>query len=234
MQLQIFGPAFGQLDPSPFCLKAICLLNMAGVSWTSVPNSDVRKTPVGKLPVLIDGSQVIHDSDRIRAYLETHYNADFDKGLNPVQRAHSRSIIRMVEEHLYFCLVYDRWVPDASWAHIKNTFFGDLPPIVRKIVPPIVRKSVVSSVRGQGIGRLSYQEMLERAKLDLAAIEDLLGDRNFLFGDELHAADVSSASVLVNMAASPQTSGLRECVRDNQTLVQYADRVLKKVTTPAQ
>ena len=228
MQLQVFGPAFGQPDPSPFCLKAMCLLNLASVDWAPVPKSDVRKTPVGKLPVLIDGNTVVHDSDNIRIQLETHYNADFDKGLNSVQRAQSRSFIRMVEEHLYFCMVYDRWIPDASWAHIKKVFFGDLPIILRTIVPSIARRSVVSSVGGQGIGRLPYEEMLQRAKLDLAAIENLLGDRNYLFDDEPHAADVSCASVLVNMAASPHNSSLRECVRSNRKLLQYADRVMEK------
>jgi len=227
MQLQTFGPAFGQPDASPFCLKAMCLLHIAGVNWTTVPGSDVRKAPVRKLPVLIDGNTVVYDSDNIRTHLETQYGADFDNGLDAYQRAQSRSIIRMVEEHLYFCMVYDRWIPDGSWVHIKKVFFAELPPVIRSIVPSIARKSVISDLKGQGLGRLSYSEMLARAKLDISAVENLLGHHNFLFGDKPNAADVSCACMLVHIAASPLESSLRECVRENQQLMRYTNRVME-------
>ena len=114
LQLKTFGPAFGEIDASPYWPKAICLLSMAGVEWSLLPGSDSGKAPVGKLPVLLAGNTMIHDSDKIRYHLEEHYAADFDAGLPEVQKTQSRAFIRMAEEHLYFCLIYDRWIDDDS------------------------------------------------------------------------------------------------------------------------
>jgi glutathione S-transferase len=225
LQLKTFGPAFGDLDASPFCTKAICLLNMAGVEWSLLPGSDSRKAPVGKLPVLLDGSTVIHDSDNIRYHLEEHYAADFDAGLSAVQKAQSRALIRMAEEHLYFCLLYDRWVDDASWAHVRDRFFSSLPPIIRRVIPKLVRRDVLIALKGQGIGRLSYDEMYSRAHVDICAIETVLDQPQFLFGDVLTAADVSVACTLTSISAIPERTKLSTRVLDSERLMQYMSDV---------
>jgi len=190
--LETFGPNFGEAEASPFCLKAMCLLKMAGVDWTAAQGSDSRKAPARKLPVLHDGSETIPDSDSIRTHLEKRYGVDFDASLSEAQKAQSRALIRMVEEHLYFCLVYDRWKVDKTWQHVKGAFFSDLPLPLRVIVPRIARKSVLSDLDGQGIGRLSYEDMLERAK-----------------------------RVLVNVASTPENSLLKQAVLNNARLSRY-------------
>ena len=234
LQLQTFGPAFNQPDASPFCVKAICLLNMANVEWTLLPGSDSRKAPVGKLPVLLDGSSVIHDSDNIRFHLEKHYSADFDIGLSDIQKAQSRAIIRMTEEHLYFCQVYDRWVDDACWVHVRDRFFGSLPPVVRSIIPKLVRRDVIAALKGQGIGRLSYDEMYARAHLDISAIEALLANQRFLFGEAPTAADVSVGCTLASMSANLERTKLSARVLDSERLSQYIDDVRVSIYPPSQ
>ncbi|MFK7855321.1 MAG: glutathione S-transferase family protein [Granulosicoccus sp.] len=221
LQLLTFGPAFGEPDASPFCVKAICLLNMAGVEWDLIPDSDSRKAPIGKLPVLIDGKRTIHDSDNIRYYLEKHYAADFDSGLSMTQKALSRALIRMIEEHLYFCQVYDRWVDDTCWAHVRDRFFSGLPPVMRTIVPKLVRRNVLSALHGQGVGRLAYDDMFARAALDIAAIETLLDDDQYLFGAEPTAADVSVGCTLASMSANPERTRLSARVLDSKRLMSY-------------
>ena len=221
LQLKTFGPAFGQPDASPFCVKAICLLNMAGVEWTLLPDSDSRKTPVGKLPVLLDGKTVVYDSDNIRHYLEKHYGANFDAGLSELQKAQSRAFIRMTEEHLYFCQVYDRWVDDVCWIHVRDRFFASLPPIMRTVIPKLVRHSVLSALKGQGIGRFPYDEMVARAHLDISAIETVLRQERFLFGAVPTAADASVGCTLASMAANPERTQLSSLVLDNKRLMQY-------------
>lgn len=225
LQLKTFGPAFGEVDASPFCAKAICLLNMAGVEWSLVPGSDSRKTPVGKLPVLLDGSTVIHDSDNIRYHLENHYAADFDAGLSDIQKAQSRAYIRMAEEHLYFCLMYDRWVDDASWAHVRDRFFATLPPVIRTVISKLVRRDVLAALKGQGMGRLSYDEMYSRAHLDICAIESVLAQGQFLFGDVPTAADVSVGCILASISAIPERTKLSTRVLDSERLMQYLSDV---------
>lgn len=231
LQLLTFGPAFGEPDASPFCVKAICLLNMAGVDWTLIPDSDCRKAPVGKLPVLIDGKRTIHDSDNIRYHLEKHYAADFDSGLSVKQQAQARALIRMGEEHLYFCQVYDRWVDDTCWVHVRDRFFSDLPPVMRTIVPMLVRRNVLSALHGQGVGRLTYDEMYARAELDIASIETLLDQDQYLFGAQPSAADVTVGCTLSSMSANPERTRLSGRILDSKRLTSYITD-LKSVIYP--
>lgn len=62
LSLISYNPAFGQPSGSPFCTKALCLLEMSGVDWKIDFDNDPRKTPMGKLPVLRDGSKIVPDS----------------------------------------------------------------------------------------------------------------------------------------------------------------------------
>jgi len=227
--LNTFGPNFNEPDASPFCVKAMCLLRMSGLEWTTRPGSDSRKAPARKLPVLIDGDQTIADSDAIRYHLENQYGADFDAPLNAAQKAQSRALIRMVEEHLYFCLMYDRWMVEANWLRIKDVFFGTLPAAARMIVPRMVRKSVLSALDGQGLGRLAYDHMFERATGDLKSVEQCLTDGRFLFGDTAVAADASVGCVLAAIAASPTHTNLREAVRGNKRLMAYVADVKHEI-----
>lgn len=96
---------------------------MSGIGWQVNPWSDSRKAPMQKLPVLIDDEISIADSDAIRDHFERFYAADFDQSLDNTQEATARALIRMAEEHLYFCLMYDRWKVDANWVCFKRCFF---------------------------------------------------------------------------------------------------------------
>ena len=225
VKLLTFGPAFGESDASPFCIKAMCLLNMAGVEWENRPNTLPNRAPYGKLPVLLDGEQTIADSSQIRRHLENNYGADFDSGLTAIEKAQSMAWIRMVEEHLYFCQMYDRWVDDASFQHIRKLFFDPMPPVVRNIVPRLVRKQVLSALKGQGIGRFEYSVMLGRAERDLDAIETALSGRRFMFGDTPTAADASVSAMLATLKANLNDTGLKQAVSSRSACMRYLSDV---------
>ena len=174
LKLVTYSGAFGEPSGSPFCVKAMCLLQMSGLDWQPDYQADPRKSPKGKMPLLIDGDETIADSDQIRDHLETRHSIDFDSKLNAEQRAVSRAIIRTFEEHFYFILQSDRWEDDANWAHVKEIYFSDLPPIVRNIVPGIVRKQALRQGWEQGIRRHSLEERLDRAQKDIDAVQKTL------------------------------------------------------------
>ncbi len=221
--LLTYAPAFGQPAASPFCIKAMMLLNMAGVQWTPEILSDPRKMPYAKLPAIRVDGRLIADSDNIRAWLEGQ-GADFDVELSLRDRAHSRALIRMAEEHLYFHVVADRWGDDAVWPVTRDTYFGMIPKPIRGFVTNGIRKPVIASLRQMGIGRFTPTERLARAEPDLQAIADLLGGL-FLFGDKPTAADASVAAQLAGMMATPIATLLGDRVRGDKVLVDYVKRV---------
>ncbi|MFT5065181.1 MAG: glutathione S-transferase [Yoonia sp.] len=223
IELLTYGPSFGQPAASPFCVKAMMLLNMAGEDWTSEILTDPRKMPYEKLPVIRADGKLIADSDNIRIWLEAR-GADFDVGLNAQQRAQSRALIRMTEEHLYFHVVYDRWADDAVWPVTRDAYFGAIPRPIRGIITNGIRKPAVASLMQMGIGRFMPQERLARAELDLQAIRDTL-NAPFLFGSKPTAADASIAPQLSGMMATPVPTLLGDRLRGDKKLVDYVQRV---------
>ena len=223
IELLTYGPSFGQAAASPFCVKAMMLLNMSGENWTPEMLSDPRKMPYAKLPVLRANGELIADSDNIRAWLEAR-GADFDAGLTPQQRAVSRALIRMTEEHLYFHVVYDRWADDAVWPVTRDTYFADIPRPLRGVITNRIRKPTVASLMQMGIARFTPQERLARAELDLQAIRDMLTGP-FLFGDKPTAADASIAPQLAGMMATPVPTLLGDHLRADATLKDYVNRM---------
>src|SRR5689334_8153295 len=67
------------LDDSPFCLKARICLQLKGVPFRRVTVTIGRRrelqrlNPLGKVPVLVAGADVVADSSRIARYLEARH-----------------------------------------------------------------------------------------------------------------------------------------------------------------
>lgn len=223
--LQSFPAARGEPSMSPFCVKAMCLLRMAGLEWRADFEADVRKAPKAKFPVLIDGAETIADSAAIRAHLEAKAGVDFDAGLDARDLALSHALVRMAEEHLYFIVLHESWAPDDAWAATRASAFGRLPPVLRSVVPPMVRRIVKRDLRGQGTGRFSDDERAERGGRDLAAIRAALGEGPFLFGDAPTAADASVGPMLGSLRGGAVSTKLREMVAQDDALTAYLYRV---------
>ena len=224
LELQIYPPGFGEVTGSPFATKALCLLELAGLDYTTKVTPDPRRAPKKKLPVLHDDDMVIPDSDQIRDHLETNYKADFDKGLSASEKAVSRSIVRMVEEHLYFAIVSTRWQQESNWPVTRDEFFVGLPRFLKNFISGSVRKGVLAQLHGQGMGRFSETEQLARVRKDIAAVETLLGAQDFLFGDTPTAADASVVPMLRAVAFYPNPNPLSDLVLQNPRLIAYIER----------
>lgn len=224
LELTVFPPGFGEPTASPFAMKAWCLLEQSGQPYKLEVSQDPRKAPKGKFPVLRDGSNIVPDSDQIRDHLEAKYDIDFDKGLDSQERAASRAIIRMVEDHLNFVLLSSRWVEDAHWPFMLNEFFADIPIPMKWVIPNLVRKGAIAAAKGHGMGRFSKLERAARATKDLDALAALLGDKPFLFGSEPTAADFSTIPMLRCMTSFPTKTDLSQLIDARPELKAYMDR----------
>ncbi|MCU9836152.1 glutathione S-transferase family protein [Ruegeria sp. WL0004] len=224
LTLLTFPSAFGLYSGSPFCVKAAYMLHLSRLDWRRSDLLDARKMPHGKLPVLRTPERLLADSDAIRNWLEAE-GAEFDQGLSDLQRAQSRSMIRMAEDHLYFQLLMDRWSEDEVWHLLRDRFFGEVPRLIRNPVANGVRRSVLRGLRAQGMGRFSTAERMDRAERDLEAITACLWHGSFLLGDRLSAADLSVAPMLAAMRATPVSTTLQRRVAGDRILSDYIDQV---------
>jgi len=224
MELIVFPPTYGEPAGSPFATKAIAMMDMAGLDYKLTYLSDPRKMPKQKLPVLKVGDRLIPDSNEIRAYIESTFDFDFDAGLTAHQRAMSTAIIRMVEEHIYFIVYASRWIEEHNWQVTKAANFGEIPTLLRGFITKMVRKGALAQVKGQGMGRHSVAERLTRFETDIDALETLLGDQDYLFGDKPTAADISTITALSFARAFPGPNELNDYLATKPELNTYLDR----------
>jgi glutathione S-transferase len=224
LKLTVFPPAFNEISGSPFAVKAWCLMEQSGQPYEVDVNPDPRKAPKSKFPILQHGSKIIPDSDQIRDYMEQTFDIDFDAGLSIEQRAQSRCIIRMLEEHLYFAVYANRWQVDAHWVKVKEAFFNEMPPIIGPFITKHIRKGALQQIMGQGMGRHSLAEQLERAQKDINAVEVLLGEQRFLFGDKPTAADYTAVPFMKAVETFTVNNALTDMVKSRPNLMAYIAR----------
>ncbi|WP_424362584.1 glutathione S-transferase family protein [Methylocystis parvus] len=228
MTLKIFGfgPATGLPDLSPFVLKAMTLLKMAGVDYV-VDTKGFNKAPKGKLPYIDDNGVIVADSTFIRLHLEKTRGFDFDSGLSPQQRAESWAVEKMCEDHLFSIIARHRWQDDENFARGIGVFFDKmLPAPVRGPAKWAIRRSLIKRFRTQGVGRFSEAEIAVLGARDVEALSTLIGDKPFLMGETPCAADAAVFAALTLLMDPATNSPTRDLALARPNLVAYRDRMM--------
>lgn len=222
--LHTFGPAFGLPDPSPFVTKAEMLLKLSGLPYR-LATGDVRKAPKHKLPYIDDDARQIADSTFIRFHLEQAHGIDFDRPLNAAEKATAWAFEKMVEDHLYWLFVHERWVDDENFARGPARFFQRVPAVMRPVVVAMIRRSVRKSLHAQGTGRHSHDEMVRLATRDLVAMADFLADKDYFMGAEPTAVDATIFAFTAGALCPIFDSPMRASAERHDNLRRYAARM---------
>lgn len=218
--LLTFPASFGAPSHSPYCVKAMCLLQMSGEAWSPEYLARPAGMPYGKLPVIRHDDALLPDSGNLQRFLEAR-GADFHPGLSTVQKAQARAFQRLAEENLGLGLVCERWLNDACWEKVRDVFFADVPEAQRGAVTDEIRAQVRQGLTGHGIARMSESDRLALYDEDLSAIEAMLWEGPFLFGDAPTAADASVVPFLDMLSTLPVETALGAKVTGNARLMAY-------------
>ena len=216
---------------SPFCLKAMCLLEMAGQDWQPEFVQDFSTLPLGRVPVLRVGDRLIPDSAHIQEYLESR-GATFNAGLTKDQLAQSHALIRMTEESLRLGLVHDRWLDPEAWPIMRANFFATVPEVAREQVAGEVQAQVRAGLESNGIARFDPADRVRRLTRDIDALARALGQGPFLFGDAPTAADAAIAPVVDMILQLPVETGLRAAMQAHRGFAPYIARVREAIYPP--
>lgn len=176
-----FSPAWGLPNASSFCLKLETYLRMTQIPFEIAPDADLRKAPKGKLPYITDQGKTIADSNLIIDYLKATYGDPLDRWLSQMDRAIALAMQRLMEENLYWAVVYSRWQDPVNWEKTKAIFFDTLPPILKTVVSIIARKQISQSLKGHGMGRHTAAEIYQIGSTDLNALSDFWQTNPFLW-----------------------------------------------------
>lgn len=229
IKLYGFGENFGVVDASPFVVKVDLFLRVADIPFEFVGDfTKLNKSPKGKLPYIEDDGEAVGDSTFIQAYLTDKYKITLGQGLSQEQEAIAHLMNKTLDENLYWCLMYCRWVMPETWALLKNALFKDAPALIRGPVAGYVRKSNIKTLHRQGTGRHSEQEVLKIADDTFNALSALLGDKNYFFGDEMSTIDINVYAHICQFILVDYDNIFNKKAREYSNLVSFCENIQKQ------
>lgn len=216
---------FGLSSLSPFCAKLEVFLTMAGLPFRSIA-ADMRKAPKGKVPFISDDDgTVIADSSVIIDHLIRKHRLAMDDGLDADARARGHLVRRVFEDSLYFVGLWQNWIVEENFAHLRPFIEASVPTLLRPFAPSLIRGAVKKQLQAQGIGRHAPAEIAAHAIADLDAVATVLGDRPFLLGDAPTSVDATAYAFLAWLVKPPMTSRASEHARANAAFRAYLARM---------
>jgi glutathione S-transferase len=220
-----FKRVFGVADPSPFVLKVITFLEIAGLEYELIGDARMlSKAPKRKLPFIDDNGTLVPDSNQIIDYLTTTYQLQLDSGLSQEQLANAHLYTRAMDEFLYFCIVHERWKLGAHWDDLSRSFFGGMPWPLRVIVPKLARKGVIKTLHSQGVGRHSTEELVAMVDEFCLSLSTLLGDKPYFFGREPSSFDATAYAYLACLVICDLADVISAPAKKYPNLVDYCNR----------
>ncbi len=226
-----FSPAFGLPDASPFVVKVLTYLAMAEVPYKLLAG-DARKAPKGKLPYIEDGGRAIPDSTFIVEYLRKSYK-DLDVGMSAAEHALATAVQSMLEEHLYFVILTQRWVDETGWKVVGPGIAevikkSGVPGFATPLVVNLVRKQVVKVAHAQGMGRHSHSEVEDIGIRLIDALAELAGEKPFFLGAAPRSIDATIFPFVWTLAATPIEGRLRTHIHSKTALIAYCERMKQR------
>jgi len=219
----------GLPDVSSFVTKLETALRLGGLAYERVEVGNPAQGPKGKLPfVELENGEVIGDSTLILERLKETHGLDLDDGLNPREKAISHAVQRMIEERLYWVLVYSRWIEPVNQWFERDLFFGQVPVLIRPIIYRSAVKTVTTALHHHGLGRHSREEIYALGTADIDALATLLADQPFLFGEAPSLVDATAFAILVNIVTPAVESPLKQAVKAYDTLLHYTARMMDR------
>ena len=226
--LHQFPPAFGLPNASPFCLKLELYLRMTGLPYRNRYTLELHRAPKGKLPWIDDDGIAVADSGLIIEYLKSKFGDPLDGKLTKLQRAGALAITRLLEEHLYWAVLHDRWIARPGWEMTRPAFFGSLPWPLRAIVPWVARRGIRAELRGHGMGRHTPQQMHALGVADIDALAALLGEQTYFLGAEATSVDAIATAFLANILMVPLETPIKAAAAGHPNLVAYCQRMAQR------
>ncbi|TMB18304.1 MAG: glutathione S-transferase family protein [Deltaproteobacteria bacterium] len=188
---------------SPFCLKARICLQLKGVPFRRVPVTlgrlrELRRlNPLGQVPVLVQGTEVIVDSSRIARHLEARYPEPALIPRDPTARAYATLVEEWADEALYFIVAAFKWLnPVNRRAAVENTVSEMTGAALRPLVGHLLVRRERRRYAAWGHTEATLGALEERMRENVAALAGLLDGRPYLLGRRPMLADVAAFAQL--------------------------------------
>merc|ERR1712012_125144 len=175
---------------SPFCLKLESWLKLHGIKYQNVDHKCKFRSKKGMLPFIEMNGEEIADSNIIIETLSKKFDKEMPAELTQDQKNVQHAMIAMVENHLHWTIVY--W-KSKDVDNILKGYKLNLQSAIGSKAPASIlnfyfkytfcRKGL-KKVRSNGMGAHTAEEIEAFGKKDLQTLSEMLGDKEFFFGDD--------------------------------------------------
>lgn len=216
---------------SPYVTKVAYYMTMTGLRF-NMQAQDLtridRDTPAGKLPCIKDeDGTFVNDSTHIIEYLAGKYGNRLDEGATAAERATMLAFNRMIDEHSYWvAVIQPRWRETANWEKYLRIIAGtdDVPAPLRAFADDF-RFRILNEFMNGGWGRMSAETIYRRARADVDALSDFLGNKPFFMGDSPRWVDAPVLSILRHTVDTPFDFDTKDYAASKKNLVAYMARM---------
>ncbi|KAG9280552.1 hypothetical protein AMEX_G3279 [Astyanax mexicanus] len=224
---QFSRPKNGVPSLSPFCLKMETYLRMADLPYQNY--FDGKLSPQGKMPWVEYNQEQVCGSEFIIDFLEEKLGVNLNSSLSPEERAVSRAVTKMVEEHFYWTIAYCQWVDNVEETKSMLAVSGPLSELLKWIMSHMTGGLVKREMYGHGIGRFSKDEVYALMEKDMRTLATLLGDKKYIMGPTVSTVDAAVFGHLAQaMWTLPGTRPEQLIKGELINLAMYCERIRKK------
>jgi len=221
---------------SPYCLKVETWLRLAGLKYENVDHRMKYKSKKGQLPFIEVNGEEIADSAIIIKELGQRFNTDLDAGLSAEQRNVAHANTSMIENHFAWVVKFWRTKNPATMLagykmDLQHLTDKKWPKAVLEFIFKIKFRRAAKKVRAHGIGVHKPEEIEEFGHNDLKVLSDLLGEKQFFFGDSPTTLDVVAFANLAQVVFMDKdvTYSLRDWMQENcANLVSFCERMKER------
>lgn len=186
---------------SPACLKVETWLKLNGIKYENINHHSKLRSKRGLLPFVELNGEEICDSDFVIKQLTNKFGKD-EASLSAEQKNVQHAMVTMVENHLQWAAMHWR-VKSAD--HFLKGYQINLQDLMNTKMPfPILNfafkhtmlRKGLKKVKAAGFNGYTADEIEQFGKDDLKVLSELLGEKQFFFGDDPNHLDLVTFSQL--------------------------------------
>ena len=227
LRVFVFGPAFGLPTSGPFALKLEFWLRTHAIPYERVYENNPQKGPKGKNPWIELDGELMGDTKLIIERLAAEHDIDLDAGLTLRDIATGTAVSRMVEEHLHQVLEYELFIDDNGWAYMNEAFSDEFPWGLGWLIKSGMRRHFKKHLFERGIARHSPDVVAQMGREDLDAIEALLPESRYLFGEQPSRYDASVFGLTAPLIYSSIDAPVMTYASTLPKLSAYCERIMR-------
>ena len=195
-------------DLSPFLVKLQTFLHIHRLDYAKRKVSNDDTAVMDAAWIMYDG-KVYEDVDEAIRAISRKNDIDMDLHLRPEQRAMSTMLDRMLNHHLYYLILIDRWVLNRG--HFAWNLFPA--PLKTNWLSKWLLRQTLNSVADKIEDMSQYYEhekLVQGTLQDVQCVEDFLQNKPFIMGTRVSLSDCTVFAFLLVLFRTSSSLDFRE------------------------